>query len=81
MVVRALMALAILAAPLLALIYSVPAGLAVMAIALFMLAQVLHGTRAMLEPRALRFIAPLVWVNVGLGIACLAAAAWLLVGR
>ena len=76
--VRALLALAILAAPALALLYSVPAGLAVLAIALFVLAHVLYATRAVLEPRALRTITALVWVNVSLGVACLAAAVWLL---
>lgn len=77
-VVRALLALAVLLAPLLALLYSVPAGLVVMAIALFMLAHVLFGTRAILEPRARQLITALVWLNVALGAACLAAAGWLL---
>lgn len=76
--VRALLALAILAAPALALLYSLPAGLAVLAIGLFILANVLYSTRSMLEPQALRLIAALVWVNVVLGLACLAAAAWML---
>lgn len=76
--VRALLALAVLLAPLLALLYSVPAGLAVMAVALFMLANVLYGTRTLLEPRALRLIVALVWLNVALGVACVAAAFWLL---
>lgn len=75
---RALLALAILAAPVLALLYSVPAGLAVLAIALFILAQMLYGARSILQPQALRPITALVWVNVALGVACLAAAAWLL---
>lgn len=76
--IRAILALAILAAPVLALLYSVPAGLAVLAIGLFILAQVLYGARAVLEPQALRPITALVWVNVALGVACLAAAIWLL---
>lgn len=75
---RALLALAILVAPVLALLYSVPAGLAVLAIALFILAQMLYGARSILEPQALRPITALVWVNVALGVACLAAAAWLI---
>ena len=75
---RALLALAILAAPVLALLYSVPAGLAVLAIGLFILAHVLYGARAVLEPQALRPITALVWVNVALGVACMAAAVWLL---
>lgn len=79
MLVRALLALAILAAPALALLYSVPAGLAVLGIGLFILAHVLNGARAFLEPRALRPITALVWVNMALGVACLAAAVWLLV--
>lgn len=78
MLVRAFLALAILAAPALALLYSVPAGLAVLAIGLFVLAHVLYGTRAVLEPQALRPVMALVWVNVVLGVACLAAAIWLL---
>ena len=81
MLVRALLALAILAAPALALLYSVPAGLAVLAIGLFILASLLYGTRPVLEPRALRPIMALVWVNVLLGIACLAAAVWLIAPR
>ena len=81
MLVRALLALAILAAPALALLYSVPAGLAVLAIGLFILAYLLYGTRPALEPRALRPIMALVWVNVLLGIACLAAAVWLIAPR
>jgi hypothetical protein len=76
--VRALLALAILAAPVLALLYSIPAGLAVLAIALFILAHVLYGARAFLEPHALRPITALVCLNVALGVACLAAAVWLL---
>jgi hypothetical protein len=76
--VRALLALAILAAPALALLYSVPAGLAVLGVGLFILAHVLHGARAFLEPQALRPVTALVLVNVALGVACLAAAAWLL---
>jgi hypothetical protein len=76
--VRALLALAVLAAPALALLYSVPAGLAVLAIGLFVLAHVLNGARAFLEPQALRPITALVWMNVALGVACLAAAVWLL---
>jgi hypothetical protein len=76
--VRALLALAILAAPVLALLYSVPAGLAVLGIALFILAHVLYGARAILEPQALGPVTALVWVNVALGVACLAAAVWLL---
>ena len=75
---RALLALAILAAPVLALLYSVPAGLTVLAIALFILAHVLYGARAVLEPQALRPVTALVWVNVALGVACLAAAVWVL---
>ncbi len=75
---RALLALAILAAPVLALLYSVPAGLAVLGIGLVILAQVLSGARAFLEPQALRPVTALVWVNVALGVACLAAAVWLL---
>lgn len=78
MLVRALLAFAVLLAPILALLYSVPAGLTVMAIALFTLASVLHGTRPLLEPRALQLITALVWLNVALGVACLAAAGWLL---
>jgi hypothetical protein len=78
LLLRALVALAILAAPVLALLYSVPAGLAVFAIALFILAHVLFGARALLEPQALRPVTLLVWVNVALGVACLAAALWLL---
>ena len=76
--VRALLALAILAAPALALLYSLPAGLTVLGIGLLILAHVLYGTRAILEPQALRPITALVWVNVTLGVACLAAAIWLL---
>ncbi|MDQ2653931.1 MAG: hypothetical protein M3Z20_12930 [Chloroflexota bacterium] len=76
--VRALLALAILAAPALALLYSVPAGLAVLGIGLFILAHVLYGARTFVEPQALRPITALVWVNVALGVACLAAAVWLL---
>jgi hypothetical protein len=76
--VRALLALAILAAPVLALLYSVPAGLAVLGIALFILAHVLYSARAILEPQALGPVTALVWVNVALGVACLAAAVWLL---
>jgi hypothetical protein len=79
MLVRALLALAILAAPVLALLYSVPAGLTVLGIGLFILAHVLYGARAMLEPQAVRPIMALVGVNVVLGVACLAAAIWLLV--
>ena len=75
---RALLALAILAAPVLALLYSVPAGLVVLAIALFILAHVLFGARSILQPQALRPITALVWVNVALGAACLAAAVWLM---
>jgi hypothetical protein len=78
MLLRALLALPILAAPALALLYSVPAGLSVLAIGLFILAHVLYGARALLEPQALRPITVLVWVNLGLGVACLAAAVWLL---
>lgn len=74
---RALLALAILAAPALALLYSVPAGLAVLGIGLFILAHVLASARAYLEPQALRPITALVWSNVALGAACLAAAVWL----
>lgn len=80
MLVRALLALAILAAPMLALLYSVPAGLTVLGIALFILAHVLYGARAVLEPQALRPVTALVWVNAALGVACLAAAVWLLAG-
>jgi hypothetical protein len=80
MLVRALLALAILAAPALALLYSLPAGLVVLAVALFILAQVLFSTRPMLEPHAVRPITALVWINVALGVACLAAAVWLLAG-
>lgn len=76
--VRALLALAILAAPALALLYSVPAGLAVLAIGLFILAHVLYSTRAVLKPQALRPITALVWLNVVLGVACLAAAVWVI---
>jgi hypothetical protein len=76
--VRALLALAILAAPVLALLYSAPAGLAVLAIGLFILAHVLYGARALLEPQALRPITALVCLNVALGVACMAAAVWLL---
>ena len=75
---RALLALAILAAPALALLYSVPAGLAVLGIGLFILAHVLYGARTFLEPQALRPVTALVWVNVALGVACLSAAVWLL---
>ena len=77
--VRALLALAILAAPALALLYSVPAGLTVLGIGLFILAHLLYGARAALEPQALRPITALVWINVALGTACLAAAVWLVV--
>ena len=75
---RALLALAILAAPALALLYSIPAGLAVLGIGLFILAHLLSSARAWLEPQALRPITALVWVNVMLGVACLAAAVWVL---
>lgn len=76
--VRALLALAILAAPALALLYSVPAGLAVLGIGLFILSHLLSGARAHVEPQALRPITALIWLNVALGAACLAAAVWLL---
>jgi hypothetical protein len=76
--VRALLALAILASPALALLYSVPAGLAVLGIGLFILSHLLASARAYVEPRALRPITALVWINVALGVACLAAAVWLL---
>ena len=49
-----------------------------MGISLFILAHVLYGARAIVEARALRPITALVWANVALGIACLAAAVWLL---
>ena len=55
-----------------------PAGLAVLGLGLFILAHVLNGARAFLEPQALRPITVLVGINVALGIACLAAAVWLL---
>ncbi len=76
--VRALLAVAVLAAPALALLYSVPAGLAVLGIGLFILAYLLASVRAYLEPQALRPITALIGLNVALGVACLAAAGWLL---
>ncbi|MCA9879057.1 MAG: hypothetical protein KC442_14800 [Thermomicrobiales bacterium] len=76
--IRALLTLAILAAPVLALLYSVPAGLAVLGIGLFILAHLLHGARTSLEPQAVRPMAALVGINVALGVACLAAAVWVL---
>ena len=78
MLVRALLALAILAAPVLALLYSVPAGLLMLALGLLILAHVLSSTRDVLEPQAVRPITALVWLNVALGVACLAAVVWLL---
>ena len=78
MLIRALLTLAILAAPVLALLYSVPAGLVVLGIGLFILAHLLHGARASLEPQAVRPMAALVGINVALGVACLAAAVWVL---
>ena len=73
-----MLALAVFLAPALALLYSVPAGLAVMAAALFLLSHVLYGTRAVLQSRALQVVTALVCLNVALGVACLVAAGWLL---
>ena len=75
----ALMATAILAAPFIALLFRIEAGLIVMATALsagsFLLSDALGAT----PDRLHRLLRLAIWVNLALAAACMAVAAWLLV--
>ena len=75
----ALMATAILAAPFIALLFRIEAGLVVMATALsagsFLLSDALGAT----PDRLHRLLQLAIWVNLAVAAACMAVAAWLLV--
>ncbi|MFT4040508.1 MAG: hypothetical protein QM692_20175 [Thermomicrobiales bacterium] len=77
-IIRVLLAVAVLAAPVLALQFSVPVGLGVMAAGLLMLSHVLANSRVVLAPESQHVVTVVVGINIALALACLGAAMWLL---
>lgn len=74
------MAVAMVAAPFLAYVYSAVAGLVVMAVSLLTTAVLARGLTDAVPAAVRRWLGVAVAVNVALAIACLVAVGWLMLG-
>ena len=74
------LALAVFAAPFLALLYSPVAGLAVMAASLVTAAFLLRGVQTVVVSARARWVQLATAIDLGLALACIVALLWLVVG-